>query len=59
MCIRDRNNGGETWFRYYDHTISPNEGSLTFWPAGWTHMHKGLVSSDNEKYIITGWFNFL
>ena len=53
------NNGGETGFRYYDHTISPNEGSLTFWPAGWTHMHKGLVSSDNEKYIITGWFNFL
>ncbi len=51
-------NLGGTWFNYYDHTIKPEAGSLSFWPAGWTHMHRGLVSPDKNKYIITGWYNF-
>jgi len=51
-------NQGGTWFNYYDHTIKPEAGSLTFWPAGWTHMHRGLKSPDKNKYIITGWYNF-
>lgn len=49
---------GGTYFSYYKHTIEPKEGSLTFWPAGWTHMHKGLVSPKKNKYIITGWYSF-
>lgn len=48
---------GGTFFNHYNHTIKPTEGSLSFWPAGWTHMHKGLKAKVN-KYIITGWYNF-
>ena len=49
---------GGTWFSHFDHTITPIQGSLSFWPAAWTHMHKGLVAPKEDKYIITGWYNY-
>ena len=35
------------------------QGLTLIWPAGWTHNHRGRISKDKEKYIITGWFSFL
>lgn len=35
------------------------KGLTLIWPADWTHMHRGVVSPTEEKYIITGWFSFL
>ena len=44
---------------YYQKLSSPAKKGLTLiWPTDWTHTHKGQISS-NEKYIITGWFNFI
>ena len=44
---------------YYQKLTSPAKKGLTLiWPTDWTHTHKGQVSN-KEKYIITGWFNFI
>lgn len=52
-------NGG-TDFKYYEDVVNDAEQGLTLiWPAGWTHHHRGRISKDKEKYIITGWFSFL
>ena len=51
-------NGG-TEFLYQDCVTKAKKGSTIIFPAGWTHAHKGQISKNQEKYIITGWFNFL
>jgi len=50
-------NGG-TYFKYQN-LITPAEKGLTLiWPPDFTHTHKGQISND-EKIIITGWFEFI
>ena len=51
-------NGG-TQFKYQNLTIPAKKGLTLIWPAEWTHTHKGQISNEEEKYITTGWFNFL
>ena len=29
------------------------------WPAYWTHPHKGVTPNVGDKYIATGWLNYL
>lgn len=56
--LNDVENGG-TEFLYQDYVTQAKKGSTIIFPAIWTHAHKGQISQDQEKYIITGWFNFL
>lgn len=56
--LNDVENGG-TEFLYQDYTTKAQKGSTIIFPATWTHTHRGQISQDQEKYIITGWFNFL
>ena len=50
--------GGETEFQYYDMKIKPEMGKTLIWPAGFTHVHRGLPSKSDVKFIITNWFRF-
>ena len=51
--------GGGTEF-LYQKIISPAKKGLTlFWPVDWTHTHRGQISKDHEKYITTGWLDFV
>lgn len=50
-------NGG-TEFLYQNLKIDAVKGRTVIWPAYWTHTHRGVISQTEEKYIITGWFNF-
>lgn len=50
---------GGTEFYYQDLYCPAEKGLTLIWPTDWTHTHKGRVSHTQEKYIITGWFNFL
>ena len=34
------------------------KGLTVIWPSDWTHKHRGVINNENEKYIITGWYNF-
>jgi len=50
---------GGTWYEYQNQTVNSEQGKICFFPAAWTHMHKGIVSESQTKYIATGWFNFV
>ena len=53
-----RENGGATDFLHQKLSLQPEEGTIVFWPAAYTHMHRGaFLAGDIDKYIATGWFN--
>ena len=51
--------GGETEFLQQGIKIQPKTGLTLIWPPDWTYTHRGIVSHTQEKYIVTGWFNFV
>lgn len=50
--------GGETEFLYQNVKIKPERGLTLIWPSEWTHVHRGLKSTQT-KYIITGWISHI
>ena len=56
--LNDVPNGG-TEFLYQKITSPAKKGLTLFWPTDWTHTHRGQISDDHEKYIATGWLNFI
>ena len=48
--------GGGTHFVYQNHTVEARKGKTVLFPPGYTHLHHGVVSPTQEKYIVTGWF---
>jgi len=50
---------GETEFYHQKVKIKPEKGLTVIWPADWTFYHRGITSRSQEKYIITGWFNYI
>lgn len=57
--LNDVEEGGETEFYYQDVKIKPKKGLTLIWPADWTHTHRGITSPTEDKFIITGWYNFI
>lgn len=57
--LNDVIDGGETEFYHQQVKIQPKKGLTVIWPADWTYTHRGVISPSQEKYIVTGWFNFL
>ena len=54
----DKDAAGETEFLYQKLRVPPKENCLVFWPAAYTHTHRGnVVHGNKSKYIITGWFH--
>ena len=51
-------NGG-TEFPFQNKILKAIKGTLVIWPSDFTHPHKGVISEEEEKYIVTGWFNLL
>lgn len=47
---------GETEFIEYGIKVQPKKGRLCFFPAGWTHTHRGNPVYSGDKYIATGWY---
>ena len=57
IYLNDIEDGGETEFQYQKRRISPSAGTVVFFPAGLTHVHRGnLVLGEQDKYIVTGWY---
>ena len=50
---------GGTEFLYQKITSPAKKGLTLFWPTDWTHTHRGQISEKCEKYIATGWLNFV
>jgi hypothetical protein len=60
VYLNDISEGGETEFLEQKLRVKPEKGKVVIWPAYYTHVHRGNpVLSDENKYIITGWMNFV
>ena len=57
--LNDVTDAGETEFFHQNLKITPKKGLTVIWPADWTYTHRGIPSMTQEKYIITGWFNYI
>ena len=49
---------GGTIFDNYGRIVDAVEGRLVIWPSYWTHIHRGIVSNTQTKYIASGWYSF-
>ena len=56
--LNDVKQGGETEFYYQKLKVKPEKGLTLIWSADWTFTHKGHTTIDEDKYIITGWYEF-
>ena len=54
----DEYEGGTEWL-YQNKKVKAVKGKTVIWPADWTFTHRGIESVCYEKYVITGWFNFI
>lgn len=59
IYLNDVTDDGETEFLYQNFKVKPEKGLALIWPAEWTHTHRGVTSNTQEKYILTGWLNFV
>jgi len=56
--LNDVKKGGETEWYYQNVKIKPEKGLTVIWSADWTFTHKGNTTFNENKYIITGWYEF-
>jgi len=47
---------GETEFLEYGIKVQPKKGKVCFFPAAFTHTHRGNPVYTHNKYIATGWY---
>ena len=59
MFLNTIEEGGETEFLYQSMRVSPVEGTLVLFPAGWTHPHRGNPPLKGNKYLLTTWLEFV
>jgi hypothetical protein len=57
--LNDVYDQGETEFYHQNIKIKPEKGLTLIWPADWTYTHRGIASPTQEKFIVTGWFNYV
>lgn len=53
--LNNVDNGG-TEFYYQNYKSEAQKGLTLIWPVGWTHLHRGVISQTQHKYVATGWF---
>jgi prolyl 4-hydroxylase len=54
--LNDVKKGGETEWYYQKFKVKPEKGLTFIWGSDWTFTHKGHTTIDEDKYIITGWY---
>ena len=57
--LNDVTDGGETEYYFQKLKVKPVKGKMVVWPTDFTHLHRGITSPTQEKYIATGWYNFV
>jgi prolyl 4-hydroxylase len=59
IFLNDIKKGGGTKFLFQKFIAKPKEGDFYIWPAYWTHLHQGVNAPKENKYIITGWVEYI
>ena len=56
--LNDVPNAG-TEFKYQKLKTECKKGLTLIWPTDATHTHRGIISKEHDKYILTGWLGFV
>lgn len=56
IYLNDIKEGGETEFLYQGMRLKPKQGTVSIFPAHFTHTHRGNPPLKENKYILTGWY---
>jgi len=56
--LNDVTDGGQTEWFHQGVKIQPEKGMTYIWPCDWTHVHRGIPSPTQTKYITTGWYTY-
>ena len=59
IFLNDIKKGGGTKFLFQKFIAKPKAGDFYIWPACWTHLHQGINAPKENKYIITGWVDYI
>ena len=59
IYLNDVHDRGWTEFYYQQHYEKAEAGKLCIWPCDFTHLHRGIISHTETKYVITGWFSWV
>ena len=59
LYLNDVEEGGETEFLYLKKRFKPVRDRLLIFPSGYTHTHRGNPPLSGDKYILTGWVEFM
>jgi hypothetical protein len=59
IYLNDVTDGGGTEFYHQNLIFQPVKGKALIWPSDWTYTHRGIPSPTQDKYILTGWFEYL
>ena len=59
IYLNDVYDEGHTVFPNQEKKFQPRVGDLLIWPAHFTHVHHGVTSESETKYILSGWFIFI
>ena len=57
--LNDVDVGGETEFALQQRRIKAKKGRTIIFPSEWSHLHRGVPSPNQEKYITAGWFELV
>lgn len=58
LYFNDVEEGGETYFPYWDEWIQAIKGRVLWFPAGFTHVHEGRVPISGPKYVASTFMQF-
>lgn len=53
--VNDVTDGGGTEFHYQRIVTAAVKGKTVIFPAALTHLHRGVMSPTQHKYLLTGW----
>lgn len=59
IYLNDVHDRGWTEFYYQQHFEKAEAGKLVIWPTDFTHLHRGIISQTETKYVLTGWYSFV
>jgi hypothetical protein len=59
IYLNDVYDKGWTEFYYQQHYEKAEAGKLVIWPCDFTHLHRGIISHTETKYVITGWYSWV
>jgi len=59
LYLNDVEEGGETEFLYQSLRVSPKKGTFILFPSYFTHTHRGNPPLSGEKYVATGWLEYI